>query len=158
MTDRYSQTVDVEVKNAQIKYQILGISSILIGLGAIVLSVFISYYFMFGLAVFGILGIVFIHEYNGYPKEFTYELSLESFVVIKKDLVNRQKRILYLLLKDIEIISVLDGLFDDTDLVACSKNSKNMYQIIYNENDQHKRLIISPDEYMIALLNEKENE
>lgn len=158
MTEQYSQTLELTVSSKDKKIQYLGIASCLISLGFILLSVFVSYFFMSGFAAFLVLGIVFIHFYNNVPREFTYDYNEQRLVIVKKDVVNKRSRILCLLLSDIESFGPVEGLTDENDIYAGSGElSSASCQIIFRENGAVKRLIFEPDDYLTALLREKLN-
>lgn len=158
MTGQYSQTKELTVSASDKKMQYIGIASCLLSLGFIILSVFVSYFFMFGFAAFLIIGLIFIHFYNKVPREFTYDYNEQRLVIVKKDVVNKRSRILCLLLSDIESFGPVEGLTDANDIIAGSRElSADSYQIVFRENGAVKRLIFEPDDYLLSLLGEKLN-
>lgn len=155
MTDQYSQEIDVVVDPSDKKKQYIGIFATLFSLGFVVLAFFISYYFFIGFGIMFIFGIFYIQLYNFVIKQFTYDYNSQRLVIVKKDVVNRQKRMLCVLLDDVKSFEIMDGLFTEEDVIACSKSSENVYQLIYSENETTKRLLFSPDDYLVALLHER---
>lgn len=153
MTEQYSQTVEVAVTSKTKAKQWIGIAAVLFSLGFLMATIFVVWYFVFCFLVIFAIGVIYMHFYNVTAKEFTYELSPSRLVIVKKDLMGRQSRILLLLLEDIVQIGLMDALADEDDVVACNAvNERGVYQIVYSENEKNRRLLFAPDDYMLALL------
>ena len=155
MTEQYSQTVEVTVSSKVKAWQWIGIASVLFSLGFLMLTIFLKWYFVFAFLVLLTIGIVHMHFYNATAKEYTYDFSTKRLVIVKKDLMGKQRRILSLLYEDVLDFGLMDGLADDSDIVACNAtNEFGVYQIVYKEDEQTHRLLFLPDDYMTALLSE----
>lgn len=155
MVEQYSQTLEVEVGQKSKQKQWIGIALVLFSLGFLMLSIFYSWWFMFGFASIFVVGCIFIYSYNKTAKEYTYEFNPTRLTIACKDVVNRQKRILTLLLKDVQEFSVMSDIADDDDLACCNKAyDMGVWQIIFMLDGKKRRLLFAPDEYMIALINE----
>lgn len=155
MTEQYSQTVEVAVSSKTKSWQWIGIASVLFSLGFLMLTIFLKWYFVFAFVVLLAIGIVYMHFYNSTAKEYTYDFSQKRLVVVKKDLMGKQRRILMLMYEDVLSFEIMDGLSDDSDVVACNAtNECGVYQIVYREGEQTHRLLFAPDDYMTALLSE----
>lgn len=136
--------------------QLTGIALVLASLGFLMISVFFSWWFMFAFAILFALGCVLIHLYNKVAKEYTYELNRSSLCIVAKDVVNRQKRIMTLYLKDIRNFSVMTCMYDGKQDILCCNNCYDMgvWEIRFYFEGADKRLLFAPDDYMIALINE----
>lgn len=153
MTEHYSQTVEVTVSSKIKAWQWIGIASVLFSLGFLMLTIFLKWYFVFAFLVLLAIGIVYMHFYNATAKEYSYDFSTKRFVVVKKDLMGKQRRILMLMYEDVLNFGLMEGLADDGDVVACNAtNECGVYQIVYKEGEITYRLLFSPDDYMCALL------
>ena len=153
MTGQYTQTVEVVVDGKAKATQWIGIAAILLSLGFIILAAFVNWYLMFGFAAFLLIGIVQIHRYNLVAREYIYSYSDTRLVIAKKDVVNRTRRVLAVLFKDVTSFAPLEGLSEDGDLVCC-KNTGDMgvYELNFKAGDEVCRLLFAPDEYMTELI------
>lgn len=156
MVEQYSQELEVEVKPQAKHKQLAGIFSVLFSMGFLVLSIFYSWWFMFGFAVIFAIGIVFIHSYNKTAREYTYELNRSSLTIVYKDVVNRQKRLLTLQLKDVESFEIMqDTYLEGSDILCCGNAYDNgVWQLVFSIDGKARRLLFAPDEYMCILLDE----
>ena len=159
MTDHYSQTIDVEVSQKMRQLQWAGITIILASLGCILVSAFYSWYFMFGFAALLVGGAVCIHFYNKTAKEYTYEFSPSRLKVIEKDVVNRQRVYLDLLWKDVCGFEIMNDVYDaKLDLLCASKAYESgVWQIVFKVDNEKKRLLFAPDDYLVLLIKEIAN-
>ena len=159
MTDHYSQTIDVEVSQKMRQLQWVGITMILASLGFILISAFYSWYFMFGFAALLVGGAVCIHFYNKTAKEYTYEFSPSRLKVIEKDVVNRQRVYLDLLWKDVCGFEIMNDVYDEkSDLLCASKAYESgVWQIVFKVENEKKRLLFTPDDYLVLLIKEIAN-
>ncbi len=156
MTEQYTQTVEVTVSSKTKSMQWIGIISILLALGFLMLTIFLVWYFVFGMLVLLAAGIIYIHFYNTAAQEYAYDFSTMRLIVVKKDLMGKQKRILCLVYEDIVHFGIMDGLAEDNDIVACNAaHDAGVYQIVYNNADKVRRLLFAPDDYLVALLKER---
>lgn len=155
MVEQYSQTLDVEVGQKSKQKQWIGIVLVLFSLGFLMLSIFYSWWFMFGFACIFIVGCIFIYSYNKTAKEYTYEFNPTRLTIASKDVVNRQRRILTLLIKDICDFSLMSDIVNEGDIVCCDKTyDMGVWQICFMLDGKKRRLLFAPDEYMIALIKE----
>lgn len=153
MTRQYSQTVEMTVSSKTKSMQWIGIAAVLFSLGFLMLTIFLKWYFVFPFVIILAVGIVYIHFYNVSAKEYIYEFSPSRLTVAKKDLMGRTRRLVSLMLADVESGSVMEGLSDDNDIVACNAAyERGVYQLIYKEEEKRYRLLFAPDTYMQALL------
>lgn len=159
MTDHYSQTIDVEVSQKMRQLQWAGITMILASFGFILISAFYSWYFMFGFAALLVGGAVCIHFYNKTAKEYTYEFSPSRLKVIEKDVVNRQRVYLDLLWKDVYGFEIMNDVYDEkSDLLCASKAYESgVWQIVFKVENEKKRLLFAPDDYLVLLIKEIAN-
>ncbi len=129
---------------------------ILASLGFILISAFYSWYFMFGFAALLVGGAVCIHFYNKTAKEYTYEFSPSRLRVVEKDVVNRQRVYLDLLWKDVLGFEIMGDIYDEkTDLLCASKAYESgVWQIVFNVENEKKRLLFAPDDYLVCLIKE----
>ncbi len=156
MCEQYNQTVEITPDNGSKTKQILSVSAILLSLGFVMLSVFVSWFFMFGFGAFFIIGMIYLQLYNSLAKEYTYSFSYERLVIAKKNVVNRQSRILCVLFEDVVSFDLMQGMCDDSDIVACqTANEAGVRELLYREDGKIRRLIFEPDDYMVALIREK---
>lgn len=159
MVEQYSQTLDVEVESKSKQKQWIGIALVLFSLGFLMLSIFYSWWFMFAFAVVFAVGCAFIYLYNKTAKEYTYEFNPKRLTIASKDVVNRQKRVLTLLVKDICEFSIMNDMVDGKDFVCCGKTYEaGVWQISFLLDGKMRRLLFAPDEYMVALIKEAINE
>lgn len=156
MVQQYSCTVDAEVKKSKKALQWAGIFAILFSLGFVIFSIFFSWYFMIAFAFFFVGGIVNIHFYNNVKKEYLYELSETRLTIVGKDVVNRQKRLATVLLKDVIEFKILSDTSDNLDGLFCSNAyDAGVYSLSFNSESGVKTFAFMPDDYMIALLKEE---
>ena len=153
MTGQYTQTVDVVVDGKAKRTQWIGIAAILISLGFIVLAAFLNWYLMFGFGAFLLIGVVQIHRYNLVAREYIYSYSDTRLVIAKKDVVNRTRRVLGVLFKDVISFAPLESLSEDDDIVCC-KNVSDMgvYELNFKVGEEVRRLLFAPDEYLTELI------
>lgn len=156
MTDQYIQSIDVEVGKTAKYMQWAGIALILASLGFILLSAFYNWWFVFGFAVLLAGGGVLLHFYNKTAKEYTYEFSRSRLRIIAKDVVNRQRVYLDLLWKDAKSFGIMTDMYDAKRDLLCANKSyeKGVCQIVFRADNQTRRLLFVPDEYMSALISE----
>lgn len=160
MVDNYSQSVEIEVSSRAKRLQMAGIALVLFSLGFVLVSVFYNWFFMFGFAVFCAAGIVCMHFYNKTAKEYIYEVNPNRLVIVKKDVMNKQTRVLSLLLKDVTDFCIMNDICNDIDdggdFLFCNKAyDMGVYQIVFKtDGGDSKRVLFVPDEYMIALIQE----
>lgn len=156
MTDHYVQSIDVEVGKAAKYMQWAGIVLILASLGFILLSAFYSWWFTFGFVALMTAGGVLLHFYNKTAKEYTYEFSRSRLRIIAKDVVNRQRVYLDLLWKDVKSFEIMTGAYDEKRDLLCANKSYDVgvCQIVFRADNQTRRLLFVPDEYMSALVKE----
>ena len=155
MTDYYSQTVETTVSSKTKSRQWIGIAAVLFSLGFLMLTIFLKWYFVFPFLVILAVGVVYLHIYNVSAKEYIYEFSPTRLTVAKKDLMGRTRRLVSLMLEDVEHGSVMEGLSTEDDIVACNASyERGVYQLIYKDGDRKYRLLFAPDTYMQALLAE----
>lgn len=129
---------------------------ILASLGFILISAFYSWYFMFGFAALLATGAVCIHFYNKTAKEYTYEFSPSRLKIIEKDVVNRQRVYLDLLWKDVCSFEIMNDVYEEkSDLLCASKAYESgVWQIVFNVENEKKRLLFAPDDYLVLLIKE----
>ena len=155
MTERYSQSVEVEVSSKTKAMQWIGIAAILLSLGFLMMAIFFKWYFVFPFLAILAVGCVYLHFYNTSAKEYTYEFSPKCLVVAKKDLLSKQRRMLVLMFDDVTEFALMDGLADDSDVTACgATHERGVYQLIYKDGENTRRLLFAPDDYMTALIAE----
>ncbi len=155
MTEFYSQSVEVSVSSKTKSMQWIGISAILASLGFVMLAIFLSPYYSIGAVALFVIGALYLHFYNTTSKEFTYEFTPTRLVVVKKDLLGKQRRMLTLMLSDVTEFAIMEGLSEERDVAACgAAYEQGVYQIIYKDGETLRRLLFLPDDYMIALLRE----
>lgn len=155
MVSQYSCSVDAEVPKIKKNMQWLGIFAVLFSLGFVILSVFYSWYFMIAFAFFFAGGAVNLHFYNATKKEFLYELSETRLTIVGKDVVNRQKRLASILLKDVTEFKILTDTCDGLDGLYCSNAyDEGVYALTFKSDGKCKTIAFMPDEYMIALIKE----
>ena len=132
---------------------------ILASLGFVLISAFYSWYFMFGFAALLASGAVCIHFYNKTAKEYTYEFSPSRLKIIEKDVVNRQRVYLDLLWKDVCNFEIMNDVYDEkSDLLCASKAYESgVWQIVFNVENEKKRLLFAPDDYLVLLIKEIAN-
>lgn len=132
---------------------------ILASLGFILISAFYSWYFMFGFAALLASGAVCIHFYNKTAKEYTYEFSPSRLKIIEKDVVNRQRVYLDLLWKDVCNFEIMNDVYDEkSDLLCASKAYESgVWQIVFKVENEKKRLLFAPDDYLVLLIKEIAN-
>lgn len=160
MTDNYNQSVDVEISSSARAKQWSGIFGILFSLGFVMISIFYNWYFMIGFAVAFVFGAINLHLYNKTAREYLYEFSQNRITFVKKDVVNRQLRVLSLLIKDIRSFELMSDMCDDSATLYCSKAyDMGVWQISYEYEGKIRKALFAPDDYMIALVKEaiKEN-
>lgn len=156
MTDRYTQTIECTIKKDNIQKQILCIVCFLMGISLLAVAVVINLFVLIPAVVLLVGGGVFLHFYNNTPKAFTYDFSGQSLVIVKKDVINRTKRVLTLLFEDIISFEIVYDIKETDVLNACNDAGEiGVYQIIFKECDKQNTLYFKPDEYMIALINER---
>lgn len=156
MNENYTQNVEVEVTSKARKMQWLGIICILLGVGFILLAIFLSLYWLIAVAAFIAIGAIYIHFYNDTPTEFFYSISSERIVIAKKDVVNRTRRMLSVMLKDVTQFGAMQDLLDRSDILAAGNvNSDGVYQLVFKQGDGYGRLLFSPDEYMRVLIEQR---
>ena len=131
MTDQYVQSIDVEVGKAAKYMQWAGIALILASLGFILLSAFYSWWFAFGFVALMSAGGVFLHFYNNTAKAYTYEFSRSR-------------------------LRIIAGAYDEKRDLLCANKSYDVgvCQIVFRADNQTRRLLFMPDEYMSALVKE----
>ena len=155
MVAQYSCSVDVEVPKNKKIMQWAGIFAILFSLGFVMLSVFYSWYFMIAFAFFFAGGVVNLHFYNDVKKEYLYELSETRLTIVGKDVVNRQKRLASILLKDVTEFGIMTDTSDILDGLYCQNAyDAGVYSLTFNSEGVKKTVAFMPDDYMIALLDE----
>lgn len=162
MTEQYSQTVEVTVTSKAKAMQWIGIGLVLFSLGFLMLTIFLKWYFVFVFVIALSVGVIYLHIYNSVAKEFIYDFSRTRLVVAKKDVLGKTKRLVVLLYDDVISCGLMEGLYDDSDVVACGPTHEyGVYQILYSaseseQSEQKKtfRLLFTPDTYMTALLKE----
>ena len=101
-------------------------------------------------------GGVLLHFYNKTAKEYTYEFSRSRLRIIAKDVVNRQRVYLDLLWKDVKSFDIMTGAYDEKRDLLCANKSYDVgvCQIVFRADNQTRRLLFMPDEYMSALVKE----
>lgn len=155
MTQQYSQTSEATVSSKTKAMQWIGIAAILFSMGFLMLAIFLKWYFAFAFVVIFIVGCVYLHFYNNSAKEYIYEFSPSRLTVAKKDLLGRTRRMVSLMLSDVEEFGLMQGVSDDTDVICCDRTyEKGVYQIIYRDEVKTRRLLFAPDTYMTALIRE----
>ena len=104
-------------------------------------------------------GAVCIHFYNKTAKEYTYEFSPSRLKVIEKDVVNRQRVYLDLLWKDVCGFEIMNDVYDEKlDLLCASKAYESgVWQIVFKVDNEKKRLLFAPDDYLVLLIKEIAN-
>lgn len=160
MTENYNQSVEVELTSSARAKQWSGIFGVLFSLGFVMVSIFYSWYFMIAFAVAFVFGAINLHLYNKTAREYLYEFSQNRITFVKKDVVNRQFRVLSLLIKDIRSFEVMNDICDDSQALYCSKAYDiGVWQISYEYEGTLRKALFAPDDYMIALIKEaiKEN-
>lgn len=156
MTEQYSQTVEVTVSSKTKATQWIGISAVLISLGFLMMAIFLAWYYVFVMLALLAIGIVYIHFYNSAPQEFTYDFNTQRLIVVKKDLMGKQRRILCLAFEDVVSFDIMEGLAEESDIVACNAvTDPFVRQILYKNGENTHRLLFAPDDYMLALMNER---
>lgn len=159
MTDQYIQSIDVEVRKKSKSMQWAGIGCILASLGFVLLSAFYSWWFMFGFALLAGCGGILLHFYNKTVKEYSYEFSKTRLRIISKDVVNRQRVYLDLLFKDAKRFEIMTDMYNEKSDLLCADNAfdRGVWQIVFEVDNQTRRLLFAPDEYMVALIDETIN-
>lgn len=156
MVEQYVQELDVQVSAKHKRMQWAGIFLVLFSLGFLMLAIFLSWFFLIGFALIFAVGIEFIHIYNNVKKEYVYEFNPKRLTIVGKDVVNRQKRLLTLLFKDVESFEIMQDEYDEKcDLLYCQNAyDKGVWQIVFTLDGVKRRLLFAPDEYMVALIRE----
>ncbi|UKI21476.1 MAG: hypothetical protein L6V83_00290 [Christensenella sp.] len=84
-----------------------------------------------------------------------YELSETRLTIVGKDVVNRQKRLASILLKDVTEFGIMTDTSDRLDGLYCQNAyDAGVYSLTFNSEGVKKTVAIMPDDYMIALLDE----
>lgn len=158
MTQNYCQAIEVEVSSKSRRMQWTGIFSILFALGFVMISIFYSWYFMIAFALAFVFGALNLHFCNKTAKEYVYEFTDTRINFVKKDIVNRQYRVLSLLLKDVVSFSLMQDIYDEgnsTNHMYCSRAyDRGVYQIVFDYEGKRQIALFAPDDYMIALIND----
>ncbi len=153
MNQNYTQTVEIDVDKQSKTKQYVGIALVLVSFGFVFLSIFVNWFCMIGFGLSFALGMASIQLYNSVAKEFVYDFSSARFVVTKKTVINRYKRVLVLLHNDVENLRLMQNLLDDACIIACNKtHAAGVYELIFKEGEHLRRLLFEPDEYMLALM------
>lgn len=163
MTEQYTQTVEVKTSNADKAKLFLGIALLMLSLVFMILGIMKNRLYFIGFGVLFVLGMLLVQIFESSPSEFIYGLSAKSLVIAKKNNAHNTKRIARIDLEKVVRIERFSDIVDKKDLIACSDVSDaNVFAIIFVEeirqDDEQKqvtkRLLISPDDYLLALFAE----
>ena len=156
MNEQYSQTVEVSVPKGAKAKQWVGIGCILAALGFVMLSVFHSLLWLIAVALFAVAAVINIHFYNDTAREYSYDVSAQRIVIVKKDVVNRQRRLIAIPFENITSFGVMQSMLDEDDIMAANAAyDDGVYELIFRDNDKLKRLLFAPDSYMIEIIKER---
>ncbi len=156
MTDRYTQTIECEISREDRRKQLISILLFLVGLALIAVAGVVNWFILIPACVFWLGGGAFLHWFNMTPKEFIYDFSHERLVIARKDAVNRAKRVLTLSFDDVISFEILTDIADKYALIAVERiGDMGVYEIVYKEGDKVNKVCFKPDDYMIALINER---
>lgn len=156
MTENYTQTVEVDLKKESRRKQITAFVLILISLALFAVAAVVNWFIVIASVIIGAAGVLYLHLFNETAKEYVYDLSATRLVVSKKDAVNRTRRILTLILEDVVFLGIMQDIPDKDDVCAVNDlGGKGVYQASYKEGSTVRNLYFEPDDYMIALLNDR---
>lgn len=159
MTDNYTQTIEVNMKSETRRKQILAFILILLALALFAVAAVVSWFIVIAAVAVGIAGGVYLHLFNNSAKEYIYDFSPVRLVISKKDAVNRTRRLVTLAFADVAAFGIMQDMADKQDVCAVNDiGEKGVYQISYKENGNIRKLYFQPDDYMLALLEEKLSE
>ncbi len=153
MTEQYTQTVDAAVSGRSKATQWMGIASLLLALGFVILAAFVNWYLMFCFGAFAAIGVIETHRYNLTAKEYIYSFSPKRLVIAKRDVVNRTRRVLSVLFEDAASFKKLESICEDGDIVCCPNvGDEGVCELTFNDEKGERRLLFKPDEYMFELI------
>ncbi len=163
MTEQYTQVVEVKTQNADKIKLILGILLCMLSLVFFVVAILKNRLFFIGFGVLLALGFVFIQLFESAPSVFIYSISPKSLVISKKNNAHNTKRVVCISLENIVRFEAFSDILDNKDIVACeSVSNSGVYSIVYKDKmkddfgeiEKYSRLLFSPDDYLLALLQE----
>ena len=161
MTEQYTQTVEVPTKNADKAKLIAGIALSMLSLIFLVLGVMNNRLFFIGFGVLLVLGFVMIQLFESAPSVYIYSVSPKSLVISKKNNAHSTKRVACISLGKVIHFEEFTDVADSKDIVACEDLSlSGVYSVVFKDTlkddfgevEKSKRLLFSPDDYMLALL------
>ena len=165
MTEQYTQTVEVPSTNSDKAKLIIGIAFMMASLAFLIVAILKNKWFYIGFGALLVIGFVAVQLFESAASEYFYSISEKSFAVSKKNNAHSTKRMVCIPLESIIRVENFCDVQTDDDIVACPKISGNgVFSVVFEQNSQkisrknnaiYGRLLIEPDEYMLALFKEK---
>lgn len=153
MNDNYIQNVEINIKPNERKMQISGMALCLISLGFILLAAFYSLYYLIGLVAFFAAGMTLIQIFASTAKQYEYNFNTKRLIVSKTNKINRKFRFWEIATEDIIDFGLFNDFVEHDDVVICDDTkSPGVYYIKFCTDNKIRRLLFTPDDYMLSLI------
>ncbi|MBR4800061.1 MAG: hypothetical protein IK048_00055 [Clostridia bacterium] len=162
MTEQYTQIVEIPTTNRDKAKLIAGIAFVLASLAFLIVGILKSKFFLIGFGVLFMAGFVLIQAFESAASEYVYSISPKSFAVSKKNNAHNTKRIAILNLEKVIRVERFCDVVSKGDIIACENSgARDVFALVYekerridDETTKYGRLLLTPDDYMLALFNE----
>lgn len=156
MTNQYVQIVDVELRKGARRDQIGGIVLQLLGIGLILVAVFVSYYSFIAVGILLAAGIYLTQRFYSTAKQFEYDFSTERLVISRTNIVNRRKRILEVVFPDVTSFTYFKDMIMEGDIIATDNaRGEDVKTMTFRADGKEFRLLFSPDDYLSELIGDR---
>ena len=157
MIANYKQKLSLKISKKQRVLQIVSIAVQVLSLGFIVVGVIVDFYYYIGFLLMYGLGVGLYQLYYSTTREYEYVLTDSHLVFYKNDIRLHAKLILILNLTDINSMKTFTDLVKDGELVLLDNPSRSdAKEIEYVQNGKTSYVLFAPDEYMVALLEDRQ--
>jgi len=156
MTDQYVQTVEVKTSAKMKACFIGGLLCLMSSLAFIIVAVLKNYWFFVGFGVLFVFGFILVQIFESAPSQFIYGLSQKRIVFSKRNNAHNAKRIVSVPFDKVKDFGKFCDLVAAEDITACENAGVvGVYAMTFlNDPGKIQRVLFSPDDYMLALLNE----
>ena len=156
MTEQYVQTVDVLTSAKTKAYFIIGLVALMASLAFLIVAVLKNYWFFVGFGALFLLGFVLVQIFESAPSQFVYGATGKRIVFSKRNNAHNAKRIVSIPYDKIIDFDRFADIVCDGDVIACENTgAEGVYALKFvDEDGSDKRVLFSPDDYLLAFLQE----
>ncbi|MDD4840002.1 MAG: hypothetical protein PHE93_04960 [Clostridia bacterium] len=152
----YKQILTLKIGKRQRALQIASIALQVLSLGFIVIGIMINFYYYIGFLLMYGVGILVYQLYYMTAREYEYALTENQLIFVKKDIRLHAKTILTINFSEIQSMKTFSDIVKSGEIVVLDDVGRaDAKEISYQNGREIGYVLFAPDEYMVALIEDR---